>query len=160
MSLPNKSFERILFVSSLIPDINILNLRASLYFADCLSVRRIGRMISNDSYLPLVNGPMPLSLFIGMKEDLLKEYIEVKNTTVHHKRQPNLDLFSKSDLKCLGRSVEKYGRMEIIRLRVEFSSDKTLNVFGRTFDDEIKLETFARSLDFHENLLSYVNRSK
>lgn len=157
ISLSEKTIERILFVAHLIPRINILNLRASVYFADLTSVKRIGRMVANDSYLPLLNGPMPLSLFLSIKDRSFEDLFVFENSTATAKRRPRSDLFSKSDLRFLEFAALNYGKMELPRLRVAFSADKSLTIFGRTLGSEIGLREMVEALDLNGDLSNYVN---
>jgi hypothetical protein len=139
-----KAFERILYVAYRLPRINLLNLRASLYFADLMSVAMIGRMIAQDTYLGLLSGPLPLSLFIGLRENLLAGYIEVEN------------LFSKSDLIYLNKSILLYGKRTVHHLKYDFSQDKTFVHCGDLPDCEFGLSEIAEVLDLTGNLIAYV----
>jgi hypothetical protein len=151
-----KAFERILYVAYRLPRINLLNLRASLYFADLMSVAMIGRMIAQDTYLGLLSGPLPLSLFIGLRENLLAGYIEVETNSVVAKRSPQENLFSKSDLIYLNKSILLYGKRTVHHLKYDFSQDKTFVHCGDLPDCEFGLSEIAEVLDLTGNLIAYV----
>jgi hypothetical protein len=79
----------------------------------------------------------------------------VEGHSIYPQRQPNLDLFSDSDVECLEAAIEVYGNMPFDRLR-ELSQDAAYNAAGP--DDFIPFETLVRSLPDGELLLDYLTQ--
>ena len=114
-----------------------------LYFADKYHLNKYGRPIFNDKYIKLQHGPVP-SLTLNIinsfnqldNEDLeeytekLREFVEIKETKDNQykktifekKRQLNIDIFSKSELECMNKSIEAFKEWTAEKIS-EFSHD-------------------------------------
>jgi len=95
-----------------------------LFFADKEHLLRYGRPITGDTYYKLPHGPIPtrgLYLLRGRASlrdrTLAQRYIEVNGLQVTAKRDPDVSVFSKSDLRIMENVFEKYGRYSAGHLR-------------------------------------------
>ncbi len=93
-----------------------------VWLADRLHLRKYGRMITNDSYFALKNGPVPsatLNLAKGDKSFIANEiaeyackFIKPKDSLNYQSVAPvNLKVFSKSDLEALYDVYTAFGNM-------------------------------------------------
>lgn len=95
-----------------------------LYFADKEHLLKYGRPIIGDTYYKLKDGPIPtkgLDILRGRASlaavALLKEAVEIHGWSVTPKKDPDLSVFSKSDLKVLNQIKEEFGTFTAYDLR-------------------------------------------
>lgn len=83
-----------------------------LYFADQKHLVQYGRPITGDTYIAMMNGPVP-----SVAYDLLKSlrkteanspFFEVRdNIRVHKKRSPDIEELAETDMECLLASIDE-----------------------------------------------------
>lgn len=102
-----------------------------LYFADKLHLKRYGRPITGDTYIKMEHGPNPSSIYDYLKDvrarrDLQDGLIRVEEepNPPHAPRpyvaplhEPDLSVFSDSDLEILEETFSQYGLQSAKRLR-------------------------------------------
>jgi uncharacterized phage-associated protein len=95
-----------------------------VFFSDKEHLLRYGRPITGDTYYKLPHGPVPtrgLDILRGTSglrnRTLAEQYIAVKGLEVTAKREPDTDVFSKSDLRIMQDVLEKYGDYSASYLR-------------------------------------------
>ncbi|MBS3908665.1 MAG: SocA family protein [Actinobacteria bacterium] len=115
-----------------VPNLDKLKVSKLMYFVDKLHLQRYGRPVSGDSYNALPYGPIPsvsldimdeavadeLSYFgiTNTNVELFMNYLEVidrseKYPKFRAKRQPELDIFSDSDIEILDEVIKTYGQL-------------------------------------------------
>ncbi len=121
------------FASAGVTDLTRLKAAKLLYFADKAHLLRYGRPIIGDRYVSMKNGPVPSASLDAMNEAITPDEVrdaEIEQAfaavAVDHAYPPNprflaagepdLDVFSESDLEVLREVFEKYGRQSAYRL--------------------------------------------
>jgi len=130
---PEKLVHALVFFStSGVKNLDTMKAAKLLYFADRLHLQKYGRPILGDDYYCMKHGPIPtLSLNImqaaiqGSDEaddaELLVEYLEIERSSKYPqfiaKKDPDMDVFSDSDVEVLQNVVAKYGGKTAWQLR-------------------------------------------
>lgn len=123
----NKLIEVLVWLAKAQPGIDEFHVSKVLYYADKDHLNRYGRPILGDTYIRMRHGPVPSLIYDVTKEaaaskprikklrDILAKSVVIEGGFRHlrkHLREPNIDLFSKTDIQCLSASLEKYGTYE------------------------------------------------
>jgi len=117
-----KALEALVWLASNKSTINIYHIAKVLFYADKIHLNRFGRPIIGDTYYKLPYGPVPLTVMnmVYQKTEFFSprqlegfnasiRVIKEQYVSITAKREPDLNYFSKSDLKALGESLKKYG---------------------------------------------------
>jgi len=127
-----KAIEALAWLAAKAPGIDFFHVGKVLYFADKMHLSRYGRPILGDVYIAMPHGPVPSAVYDMLKRepffdpDLLREVeaaIQFSRPSgppaIHPQegREPNLRLFSRTDLTCLEESLVAYGSMPFAELR-------------------------------------------
>lgn len=131
-----------------------------LYFADREHLANCGRMIFDDTYVAMRDGPVPSIAydlmkqstgtynFLVMDQDSVLEALESQGRyQLCAKRPPNLDSFSKSEIDCLDNAVEfcrGKGFMELSKI----SHDSAWRSADR--NNDISLQALVDSLEIKD----------
>jgi hypothetical protein len=124
----DKVLEALVMIAGECPGIDVFHVCKVLFFADKNHLNRYGRPILGDTYFALDQGPVPSLAYDMIERDdrhlhgmLLEklsssltyykseqdEYLRIKAL-----REPILNLFSESDIECLGESINIYADMD------------------------------------------------
>lgn len=129
---PEKLVQALAYFSKLgVQNLDTMKSAKLLYFADKLHLQRYGRPILGDDYYCMKHGPIPtLSLNIiqatiaGTEAadgtDLMHEFFDVRKgeyAQLVAKKEPDLEVFSASDLEVLEEVAQKYGSKTAWQLR-------------------------------------------
>lgn len=121
---PEKFVNAVLWLASQCPNCTKMKICKLLYFADKEHLLKYGRPIIGDTYYKLKDGPVPtkgLDILRGHSNlataALLKEAVEIHGWSVKPKKEPDLSVFSKSDIKVLNQIKETLGAMSAYDLR-------------------------------------------
>jgi uncharacterized phage-associated protein len=119
------------FSTSGVEDLDTMKAAKLLYFADKMHLQRYGRPILGDDYYCMKHGPIP-TVSLNMIQsavggggdvddtDLMAEYFDVKPGKYPQlvaKKNPDVDVFSDSDLEVLREVVATYGKKTGWQLR-------------------------------------------
>ena len=120
------------FASRGVKDLDTLKAVKLLYFADREHLLKYGRPIVGDDYYCMKNGPIPTNA-LGQIQDVLSpnptgdhdplfdEYFTVSRSTKYprlvSKKEPDLDVFSASDIEVLEAVLKMYGKQTSWKLR-------------------------------------------
>jgi len=106
--------------------INKMKALKLIYFADRYHLRKYGRLITNDNYVAMENGPVASRTrdiaektnFIGRDEKKYAcAYLEsMGGYDLKSKSSPDNDVFSDSDIEALDFSWEKFGHFDQFKL--------------------------------------------
>lgn len=149
-----KALEVILYVASNahIPDVyHVLKI---LYFADKNHLEENGRFIFGDSYVAMAHGPVPsgaydIIKYVRNSSSLIslehaKASFEVSpDHTIQPLRPPDLDLLSKTEIKCLDDSMRENGALTFAELKMK-SHDAAFK--SADVNDVISVEAIASTL--------------
>ncbi|UCI17036.1 SocA family protein [Mesorhizobium sp. B2-1-8] len=112
-----KAVESLVYVASRMPGIGRFHASKALYFAELDHLHHYGRPVFGDRYIAMDNGPVPSFAYDALKgtvgpddRALIEGAFVVDNQGTYPKykagREPNLGLFSKSDIECLDKAIE------------------------------------------------------
>jgi hypothetical protein len=122
----DKIVEALTWLASRWPGITIFYACKILFLADREHLRRYGRPILGDRYIAMEDGPVPSLVYYVAQHDgfhLGPETLERadhaftyektgRNPQLFPKRDPNVSMFSRTDLACLTDAMERYGAMD------------------------------------------------
>lgn len=126
-----KALEAILYVASKAPDPDIYHVIKVLYFADLAHLEKYGRLITNDTYIAMKDGPVASNAYDIIKlakncgrmipdgleiKDILSALV-VDKITVKPLRNPEEDVFSDSDVSCLDEAIKNIGHLKFSDIR-------------------------------------------
>ena len=124
-----KAIEAIVLLARARPGIGLFHIAKLLFYADKAHFQAHGRPILGDTYIAMEHGPVPsgvrdlLTNNDFLAPDLLEQCSHAFSVTrdaypaVEARRDPNMDLFSKSDIGCIEYALDKYGALTLGRLR-------------------------------------------
>ena len=125
-----KAIETLVWVANERQGVDFFHIVKILYYADKQHLQKYARPILGDTYIKMEHGPVPSGIYDLLKKNpfLDPETLSAiaKGITVDMEgdvprvmalREPNLDVFSGTDLTCLRESVEKYANMSVSKLR-------------------------------------------
>lgn len=124
-----KALHALLYVVSRLPQpANIYNVLKCVYYADRQHLEDFGRQMYAETYCAMEHGPVP-----SLAYDIVKyvagrskwdykfqealESLAATDMTLRAKNNPNLELFSKSELICLSNSAKTYGSLSFAQLK-------------------------------------------
>jgi len=124
-----KALHTLLYVISRLPQpANIYNVLKCIYFADREHLEQYGRQIYEETYFAPEHGPVPSRAYdivkyaagraswdIKFPEAL--EALEATKTELSKKIEPDLNIFSRSELICLSDAAKKYGTLSFNKLK-------------------------------------------
>ncbi len=170
------------FASKSLPELSKLKIVKLLYFADKLHLQRYGRPITGDQYYKIDLGPIPsrskgimdhaenraarlFHLDPGVR--LLLSSVELdtsgKHPIYHARTEPDLDVFSDSDIEVLDDVISQYGQMrswDLVNLtHKESTCTKTegkkidFRLFFEDMEDPVLREARVRLLEFDQGML-------
>lgn len=156
-----KSLEVLIYIASKVRD--MYKTLKILYFADKLHLSRYGRFINGDTYIAMVNGPVPsesYDLIRGIKGIGLypatkyeSESLSVNGNNLVPSRSADINLISKSDFECLDAAIDTYKEFSFNQLH-ETSSDEAYK--AADINGEMSIELIANTLPNPEEVLSYL----
>ncbi len=164
-----KSVETILYIVQSVEQATFHRISKVMYFADKIHLERYGRFICGDSYVAMKHGPVPSGTY-----DILKvtrgnhnnsfpllphinfshqAFTVVEKFIVKPLRPASLDYLSESDLECLDKAIEIYGRLSFRQL-TDLSHDQAWQAVDE--NDCLNIEQIVSTLTNAENLLDYL----
>lgn len=108
-----KAINVVLFILSKVGKINKHKLAKVLYFADQKHLVKYGRPVIGDTYIAMKNGPVPSTVYDGIKSvdndrynfDEFKKSLAVKGYNIFPKVDPDMDELSETDIDCILESI-------------------------------------------------------
>jgi uncharacterized phage-associated protein len=131
---PEKSVQALAYLASRgVKGLDVLKSAKLLYFADKMHLLKYGRPITGDQYFCMKHGPIPnvtltliqdaLSTAPTGDSEQIQEYFAVNRSpkypqlVLKGRKQPDLDVFSESDIEVLDEVVKRYGKFTGWKLR-------------------------------------------
>lgn len=121
---PEKFVNTVAWFAQQCPACTKLKICKLLYYADKEHLIRYQRPIIGDTYYKLPNGPVPsygLNMLRGKSSDaylaLLRAAVEVKGWQIIPKKDPDMSVFSKSDIKILEEIRDNFGKLDAYAVR-------------------------------------------
>ena len=144
--------------------INKMKALKLIWLSDRLHLRKYGRLITNDQYYALKNGPVASATRNILQEDsdfasdvdmeYSKEYIRPEGYDYCTRQKPNLKVFSETDLEVLKTIYDnfgKFGHFELSNLSHEFPEWKKFKFqleSGISSRQQIDLNDFFADMPF------------
>jgi len=157
-----KAIEVLLYVANEVSD--TYNALKVIYFADKHHLGEYGRLIYRDDYVAMQYGPVPSLAYNIVKKvrgsgpswlALPKSPdFSVRGHDIVPNRTPELDLLSESDIECLNKAIEQYGKMTFEQLKRISHRDKAFQAVDEM--DIMSLELIAQSLPNGDELLEHL----
>ena len=115
-----KAVETVIYVARKAPIPDRFHICKILYFADLYHLQHYGRFLFGDYYVAMKNGPVPSGAYDVIKtaDETLPQKLATNDFDVIALREPDLSLFSESDLEALDHAIAAYGKMSFTRLSV------------------------------------------
>lgn len=158
-----KAVEIILYVAHNAPNPDIYHVLKLIYFADKSHLQQYGRLLCNDSYVAMNNGPVPSGAYDIVKhirgdgyahfDDCFAESFELQGNKICPLKEPELDLLSDSDIECLNEAIKEYGHLSFGKLK-NLSHDEAFKSADQ--DDFISLEAITGTLEDGDLLLKHL----
>jgi uncharacterized phage-associated protein len=113
----SKALEALVYVARAWDGITPFYLSKVLFFADRNHLRAFGRPVTGDSYIAMVDGPVPSRAYDIVKGNLdffgdpeaIQAALKIDRDASYHrvsaKRDPNVDLLSETDVAALNEAV-------------------------------------------------------
>lgn len=123
-----KAVEALVLLAKLKPGIDIYHISKVLFYADKRHLNLYARPVLGDDYICMQHGPVPsgvrdlLTENAWLSPDLIDKVaealeIEGRHRNLRAKREPDLSLFSETDIECLEWSLREYGDKPFSKLR-------------------------------------------
>jgi uncharacterized phage-associated protein len=155
-----KATESILYLAKRVSDSDIYGICKLLYLVDKTSLEKYGRFIFGETYVAMQGGPAPSNTY-----DLLKKAsvpidgIHVKGNAVMALREADLSYLSESDIECLDKIIEIYGKAPNWQRRNDTHDDaykKTWDTRGNKKAKKISIIDIANQFDDSDDLIDYL----
>jgi hypothetical protein len=115
-----KAVEALVYVAAKLGQVSRFNAAKILYFADREHLRTYGRPVTGDFYVAMDNGPVPSFVYDVLKQAVrpadrllvagaLEPVEESHFPKIRALREPNMEVFSVSDVECLDYGIRHVG---------------------------------------------------
>jgi uncharacterized phage-associated protein len=156
-----KAIEAILYLANRIQsECEVYGLCKLLYFADKLSLEQYGRFLFGDSYVAMEQGTTPSDAYDLLKPEANLSDLRIEENNVIPLRDADLDYFSKSDIKCLDKIIERDNSTPSKYYRWSEAHDeawkKAWDRRGTQKSHEIPVESIAEMLNEPDDLIDYL----
>ncbi|MFT4131874.1 Panacea domain-containing protein [Labrys sp. (in: a-proteobacteria)] len=112
-----KAVEALVYIAREFPRVGRFHASKILYFAERKHLREYGRPIVGDRYIAMENGPVPSFAYDVLRGTVVPDDRELvigalrQNDRFRHpayeaEREPDLDVFSATDIECLNWAIE------------------------------------------------------
>jgi len=131
----DRTLELMLYVSKHSPKKTVYFVLKAIYFADKRHLLNFGRRIHEDSYIAMEDGPVPTYAYdlfknIKYRRDSRPDYLvaagqfDVRgDREIVPLREPEMDIFSESEIACLNTSIEFVSGLSFGQLRDQSHDD-------------------------------------
>lgn len=134
-----------------------------MYFADQKHLARYGRPVLGDFYVAMDHGPVPSQVYDMIKivrgETIFQSlrnysaYFALSDHYVYPKQEPDMDLFSESDLECIDESLKENRYLSFNQLKEKSHDDAYCKAAK---DDKISFREMAKQAGANASMLSYI----
>lgn len=171
----DKALQALLYIAKRAPQPDSIHLLKIFYFAEKEHLAKYGRMIIHDDYKKRPWGAVPSRIYDLIKAirgkgnshflDTHPEYVEqvkslfrpdsaASSTYIRALSEPNLDLLSTSERKCLDAAIQEVGSLDFRALEKKCHDED--EVWKIVKGDDISVEVIASTLPDSEALLEYL----
>lgn len=157
-----KAIETILYLASKVSDSDVYGICKLLYLVDKTSLEKYGRFVFGETYVAMEEGATPSGVY-----DLLKDVAQTPNSEIRIEgndiiplREPNADYLSESDIDCLDRIINIYGKVPNWRRAIDAHDDawrESWDKRGNKKSIRIPIESIAKLLADSDNLIDFLS---
>jgi len=163
---PEKALHAILYVADKLQrEDNLYATLKVIYFADKDHLHRYGRFIFGDNYVAMSHGPAPSGAYDIVKyvrgdgwdigfEEARAAFTVKDNKHIQLYENPNIDVFSDSDIECLDRAIAEYGKLSFSELKRR-SHDAAYD--QADLNESIPIEAIAATFADGQSLIEHLH---
>ena len=160
----NKAIEVLTWLANEQPGIAAFHVSKVLYYADKEHLNLYGRPVLGDIYIRMEFGPVPSKTYDLIKKEnlelsVLKKFREAVDVRggfrhLHPLREPNMEMFSRTDIVCLRNALKKYGTRDFgVLSRISHSETAWTNApENGPIDYELMIEPSPNQEEIIQNL--------
>jgi uncharacterized phage-associated protein len=161
-----KSLQAILYVAGKLQRKDFHKIFKVLYFSDREHLAKYGRAITGDTYIKMLNGPVPSKIydifkavrgdcFFANNVDMFKKVFTVDEHYLVNPLQPaNLDFLSETDVEELDNALSKYGNMSYEEIK---SISHDIAWKEAKDDSPISIKNILKEAGQKEDYISYIS---
>ncbi|MFT3739067.1 MAG: Panacea domain-containing protein [Breznakibacter sp.] len=163
-----KALNAVLLISKKLKRKDFHKIFKILYFADRNHFAEYGRSITDDTYIAMVDGPVPskiYDIFKSVRGDgyfkdngKFSQYFSVENwDLIVPKKEADLKALSKTDLECIEGSLDEYGNLTWDEIR-EKSHDYAWR--NTVLNTPISMENMVIETGNEESYIEYIKENR
>jgi uncharacterized phage-associated protein len=137
----------------------------ALYFADKKHLSEYGRMITDEKYIAMKDGPVPSSIYDGCKDSREKgtsfqDLFKIDGRmNIQALKEPDMEEFSESDIECMNTAIAEVKKMNF-NVRREISHDSAYdNAWYKKQNSRIDIIDMARAGGAHTEIIQYLSEN-
>lgn len=171
-----KLLQAIAYIASRCPKKDTIHIVKVLYFAEKNHLEKYGRLIAGSTYARMDYGPVPseaydiLKAIIGKTDNyfvstnpaliekarsVLRADTSTANPTYHATHEPEVDLLSRSDIKCLDAAIEDVGSLSFGELKIR-SHDLVWEAAGQAKVHFIPIEILVSAMPDRDKVMEFL----
>lgn len=150
--------ESILYIGNRLSDPGMHNTFKMMYFADKYHLEKYGRLIFDDDYIAMKDGPVPSETF-NLAKQVRRGYFSFLPFDIHDRyhisvnRDADRSVFSESEIEALDFAIKKYGRLSFNQLSKK-SHDKSYE--AADLNNAIPIEALTLDMENREVLMEHL----
>ena len=135
----------------------------ALYFADKKHLANYGRMIINDKYFAMDNGPVPSLIYDGCKKSRTSgenfgNFLKMDgHMHIRALRDPDMDELSKSDIECLDAGIFEVKEMNYNERIINSHDDAYNGAWNHKHNSQISIIEIARAGGAHDEMIQFLS---
>lgn len=163
---PEKAVHALVYIAKKLGGVaDIYKVLKIVFFADKRHLERYGRLIFGDIYIAMDHGPVPSGAYDAVKHvrgtavwckphSLATKALQAKGMNIIPLIEPDLDLFSDSDVECLDEAIEECRHLTFRELRKKSHEDPAFKKSNT--NSEITIQAMAGTLSNAAAILEYL----
>jgi len=164
----SKALNAVLLISHKLKRKDFHKIFKILYFADRDHIAEYGRSITGDTYIAMIDGPVPskiYDIFKSVRGDgyfrdngTFSPFFSVENwDLIAPKKEPNLKALSKTDIECIDHALREYGDLTWDEVR-EKSHDYAWR--NTALNTPISLDNLILETGNEESYIDYIKENR
>lgn len=152
----NKALNGLLFICNRLGGAwDMYSLLKILYFAEYKHLLKYGRPITGDAIIAMKHGPVPSYAYNSVKSaSINKEYFDFEDNIIVAKKQPDVEIFSQSELDCIEESIDENKHLSFGDLKKKSHENAAYQKAVR--DSQIPYVELAAGGGASEEFLQYI----
>ena len=164
---PTKIIEAIVFIANECRNNSLYTVVKTLFYADKYHLQKYGRPVTGDTYIKMAYGPVPSMAYDILKfndvlpPDLLAQAhgsFSKEELRIVAGRDPNLEIFSQTDIECLSQALTKCADRDFSYLKEE--THKEVAWIEASMNGELDFELLIdKDVPDREELIEYIKET-